>query len=74
VKAPPRREWPSSGTLVRVIRANGESAGLVKFVAIAGDSLLYSGINRDAVCFLPLVEVKTLEPVSQDGRPANVWG
>ena len=59
---------------MRLVRASGESAGLVKFIAICGDALLYSSINRDAVCFVPLDELKNFEPVIQDGCPANLWG
>ena len=71
---PPRKSWPASGSQIRLVRANGESGGMVKFVAIAGDSLLCSGINRDAVSFVPLRELEGFEVVIQDGRPADRWG
>lgn len=69
MKTPLRKTWPPAGSLIRLTRSNGEAAGLVKFVAIAGGSLLVAGINRDAVAFIPLAELDRFEVVKQDGRP-----
>jgi hypothetical protein len=46
----------------------------VKFVAIAGDSLLCAGINRDAVSFVPLRELESFQVVRTDGKPGTTWG
>jgi hypothetical protein len=47
---------------------------LVKFVAIAGEALLCSGINRDAVSFVPLRELESFQVLRPDGKPGTSWG
>lgn len=74
MKAPPRRGWPPAGAQIRLTRADGNGAGLRRFCAFVGDSLLTSGVNSDQVSFTPLREIERVETIQQDGRPCTVWG